>query len=152
MKLNVRYKKPLEEPYECEVELKKNNKGYNIQIEGKYYFPKRDNPLLNNLDKFKDKEIWVVVTKDEFNYGNISFAAPDYFTRFDEEKKEVWVEKEIPLNQIDNPDETFVWDYVIMARCSSIEQTDKFIDSLESKGCPEPIIREAIKLFYSLQK
>ena len=34
MKLNVRYKKPLEEPYECEVELKKNNKGYNIQIDG----------------------------------------------------------------------------------------------------------------------
>lgn len=152
MKLNIRYQKPTEEPYQGEIELKKNAKGYNIQIEGKFYFPKRDNPLIKNLDKFKDKEVWVVVTKDEVNYGNIAFAAPDYFTRFDENKKEVWVEKEVPLNQIDNPEEPFIWDYVVMDRCSSIEQTDKFIDNLENMGCPEAIIKEAIKTFYSLQK
>jgi hypothetical protein len=152
MKLNVRYRKPTEEPYQSEVELRKNNKGYNIQIEGKYYFPKRDNPLLQNLEEFKDKEVWVVVTKDEVNFGYISFAAPDYFARFDENKKEVWVEKEVPLNQIDDPEEPFVWDYVEMDRCSSIEQTDRFIDNLESQGCPEVIIKEAIETFYSLQK
>ena len=152
MKLNIRYKKIMGDPFQGEVELKKNNKGYNIQIEGKYYFPKKDNPLLNNLDKFKDKEVWVVVTRDEISYGNISFAAPDYFVRFDEDKKEVWVEKEIPLNQIDNPDETYIWDYVVMDRCSSVEQTDKFIDNLENMNCPEIIIKEAIKVFYTLQK
>lgn len=150
MKLNIRYQKPLEEPYQGEVELKKNNKGYNIQIEGKYYFPKRDNPLLKDLDKFKDKEVWVVITRDEVNYGNIAFAAPDYFTRYDEDRKEVWVEKEIPLCQIDNPEEPYIWDYLTLAKCSSVEQTDRFIDTLEDQGCPEVIIKEALKVFYSL--
>lgn len=152
MKLNIRYKKEMEEPFQREIELKKNTKGYNIQVEGKFYFPRKDNPMLTHLDEYKDKEVWVVITKDEINYGNIAFAAPDYFTRFDEEKKEVWVEKEIPLNLLDNPEETFKWDYVVMDKCSSVEQTDKFIDNLENMGCPEIIIKEAIKTFYALQK
>ena len=55
-------------------------------------------------------------------------------------------------NLLDNPVETFRWDYVVMDKCSSVEQTDKFIDNLENMGCPEIIIKEAIKTFYALQK
>lgn len=152
MKLNIRYKKPLEEVHQGEVELHKNAKGYNIQIEGKFYFPDRNNQVINNLDKVKDKELWVVIYKDEINYGNIAFASPDYFIRFNEEEKSVWIEKEIPLNQIDNPDQPYIWDYIVLDKCSSPEQTDLFIDNLENLGCPDQLIKEALKIFYNLQE
>ena len=62
MILNVRYKRPLEEPITTEVELHKNVKGYNIKIDGKFYFPHRDNPVLKHLEEFKGKELWVYIS------------------------------------------------------------------------------------------
>lgn len=152
MKVNVRYQKEMEEPVTTELELHKNNKGYNIRIEGKYYFPKQDNPVILNLNKFENRELWVVVQEDRLNYGNIAFAVPDYFIIPDFEKREVRVEKEIPLNMIDNPDDTYKWDYDIIGRCSSVEQTDKFIDDLEAAGCPDQFIKSALSEFYELHK
>ena len=151
MKVNVRYKKELEEPVTTELELHKNEKGYNIKIEGKYYFPAFDNPVIKNLDKFEDKELWVVVKEDKYNYGNIAFAVPDYFVVPDFDKREIRVEKEIPLNQIDNVDEPFIWDYVVLARVSDPDKTEEFIDKLESKGCPDQLIKAALDEFYALR-
>ena len=153
MNLYVHYKKTGEDKVTSSIQLHKNNKGYNVQIEGKFYFPKYDNPVIRNIDKEekKKRELWVVVTKDEINYGNISFAVPDYFVRVNESKKSVFIEKEVPLNQLDNPDEPFIWDYLNIAECNSVDQTDEFIENCENLRVPEQIVMEAIKTFYSLQ-
>lgn len=151
MKVNVRYQKELEEPVTTEVELHKNAKGYNIKIEGKYYFPSHDNPVVKNIESFEDKELWVVVKEDKYNYGNIAFAVPDYFIVPDFDKKEIRVEKEVPLNQIDNVDEPYKWDYLVIGKVSDPDQTDDFIDELEAKGCPELLIKEALNEFYALR-
>lgn len=151
MNLYIRYKKSLfEDIYQTKIDLHKNNKGYNIQINGKFYFPYKDSPILKQLDKVKDKELWVAITRDEINYGNFSFAVPDYFVKVDEKNKQVLIEKEVPLNDLDNPDEPFVWDYVIIAKCDSVDKTDAFIDELEDLEVPEPLIKEAITEFYNL--
>lgn len=151
MQLNIRYQKPLEEVHQGLIEMHKNVKGYNIQIDGKFYFPHRDNPVLQQLDKLKDRELWVAIYKDDISYGTFTFAAPDYFVRIDEEKKAVYIEKEIPLNQIDNPDEPFKWDYINIAYCDSVDKTDLFIDTLEDLKVPEKIIKNALDEFYAMQ-
>lgn len=152
MKLNMRYQKPTEEPVETEVELHKNSKGYNIRIEGKYYFPNSNNKVINNLSEYENKELWVVVIEDKFNYGNIAFAVPDFFIIPDYEKKEIKVEKEVPLNLLDNPDQPYKWDYITLATVSDPDKTEAFIDKLEAAGCPDQIIRSALDEFYFMRK
>lgn len=151
MRLNIRYKKPLEEVHQGTIEMHKNAKGYNIQIDGKFYFPHRDNPVLEHLEELKDKELWVAITKDEISYGTFTFAAPDFFVRINEEEKSVEIEKEIPLNQIDNPDDPFKWDYVVIAKCKTVDETDTFIDKLEDLKVPEKTIKNALDEFYAMQ-
>lgn len=149
MKLNVRYKRPFEEAVTTQLELHKNQKGYNINIEGKYYFPKADNPVVKDLEKYQDQQdIWVVVVKDNYNYGNIAFAKPDFFVKVDENK--VIVEKEVPLNNLDDPEHPYTWDYLNIGEVDNADDTDRFIDDLENNGCPEVIIKEALKEFYAL--
>lgn len=152
MKVKVRYQKPCEEPVTTELDLHKNAKGYNVKIEGKYYFPAPTNPVIQNLEKYEHQELWVVVKEDKYNWGAIAFAVPDYFIKPDFENKSVIVEKEIPLNQIDNVDEPFKWDYVEIGKCSNVDDTDKFIDKLESEGCPEQLIKAALNEFYAMDK
>lgn len=151
MKVNIKYKKELEQPVTTELELHKNQKGYNINIEGKFYFPSHNNPVIKHLNEYENIELWVVITEDKFNFGNIAFAVPDYFIIPDMEKKEIRVEKEIPLNFIDNPDETYKWDYEVISRVSEIDKTDDFIDELEAKGVPEKLIKLALDEFYALK-
>ena len=56
MRLNICYKKPLEEIHQGSIEMHKNAKGYNIQIDGKFYFPHRDNPALKHLEAGRRRE------------------------------------------------------------------------------------------------
>lgn len=150
MKVKMRYQNTYEQPITAELELHKNQKGYNICLNGKYYFPKADNPVVQDISKFEHRELWVVVTKDNFNYGNISFAAADYFVIPEPDTKSVRVEKEIPCNKIDDPEDPYFWDYEVIGRCKTVEGTDAFIDSLESIGCPAVIIKQALNEFYNL--
>lgn len=148
----MRYQRTLEDPITTELELHRNQKGYNIQLDGKFYFPRLNNPVINNLEKYEHQELWVVIEEDKVNYGTIAFAVPDYFIIPDYDKKEVRIEKEIPLNFLDEIEETYKWDYDIIAKVNNPDQTEKFIDELEAQGCPDRLIKEALNEFYALIK
>lgn len=150
MELNIRYLDKDLNKIDTSLILHKNQKGYHIKLNGKYYFPNKDNPVLKNLEDFKNKELWVAIISDNISYGNFAFVVPDYFIREIENTSEVYIEKEIPLNIIetDLEQKMFSWDYIKLGNMKSIEDTDKFIDQMESLKVPEPLIKKALDLFY----
>lgn len=148
MNLNVKYQDAMGEWVEQSLTLHKNNKGYHVKIEGKYYFPKADNLVLKKPEEFKDKELWVLITYDNVSYGNISFAVPDFFVRDDEDSNKVYIEKEIPVNYLTREENIWEYGYKTIATLSSEEESDDFIDKLENAKVPESIIKEALSLFY----
>ena len=148
MELKSRYINSDNDKIDSDLILHKNQKGYHIKLDGKFYFPNRDNLVLKNLDKFKDKELWVAIISDDISYGNFAFVVPDYFVR-ENYNNEVYIEKEIPLNIIkEGSDNCFSWDYVNLGSIKSQEDSDRFIDDMESLKVPEKIIKEALNLFY----
>lgn len=148
MNLNIHYQKPYEQPYTTSCILHKNNKGFHINIEGKYYFPNPNNPVIQFPDKYEDKELWVVIIKDRVSYGNFAFAPPDYFVKEKEDSTEVSIEKEIPCNHLDREENIYEWVYPIVATIKHPDESEKFIDICEDKGVPDSVVKEALSLFY----
>ena len=147
MAIHVRYQEPSEKPVNEDVIVHKNNKGFHIKIGGKFYFPEgKSVDIISNLSKFDNYEFWVAITSDNVSYGKFSLAVPDFFVR--ENSEEVYIEKEVPINDLAKEEHIFSWDYLKIGSLSTVEESDTFIEIMEDKKVPETVIKEAITVFY----
>ena len=80
------------------------------------------------------------------SYGEFSLAVPDFFVR--ENSEEVYIEKEVPINDLAKEEHIFSWDYLKIGSLSTVEESDTFIEIMEDKKVPETVIKEAITVFY----
>ena len=147
MAIHVRYQEPFGKPVNEDVLVHKNNKGFHIKIGGKFYFPEgKSVDIISNLSKFDNYEFWVAITSDNVSYGKFSLAVPDFFVR--ENSEEVYIEKEVPINDLAKEEYIFSWDYLKIGSLSTVEESDTFIEIMEDKKVPETVIKEAITVFY----
>lgn len=147
MAIHVRYQEPFGKPVNEDVLVHKNNKGFHIKIGGKFYFPEGTSvDIISNLSKFDNYEFWVAITSDNVSYGKFALAVPDFFVR--ENSEEVYIEKEVPINDLAKEEHIFSWDYLKIGSLSTVEESDTFIEIMEDKKVPETVIKEAITVFY----
>lgn len=147
MAIHVRYQEPFGKPINEDVLVHKNNKGFHIKIGGKFYFPEGTSvDIISNLSKFDNYEFWVAITSDNVSYGKFALAVPDFFVR--ENSEEVYIEKEVPINDLAKEEHIFSWDYLKIGSLSTVEESDTFIEIMEDKKVPETVIKEAITVFY----
>lgn len=147
MAIHVRYQEPFGKPVNEDVLVHKNNKGFHIKIGGKFYFPEgKSVDIISNLSKFDNYEFWVAITSDNVSYGKFALAVPDFFVR--ENSEEVYIEKEVPINDLAKEEHIFSWDYLKIGSLSTVEESDTFIEIMEDKKVPETVIKEAITVFY----